>query len=113
MRRIDVLGVGLAVLLGGGLVYGLLQAFGLDSIQSGIWTQALLVGGLAVWILSYLFRVVNHKMTYSQQVQDYKDAVLQKRLEELTPEELAELQAEIEQENQPSSDRDREETSTP
>jgi flagellin-like hook-associated protein FlgL len=37
-------------------------------------------------------------MTYSQQLQDYKEAVLQKRLDELTPEELAKLQAEIEQE---------------
>jgi hypothetical protein len=37
-------------------------------------------------------------MTYNQQVKDYKEAVLQKRLEEMTPEELAQLQAEIEQE---------------
>lgn len=41
-------------------------------------------------------------MTYNQQVQDYKDAVLQKRLEEMTPEELEKLQAEIEQEQQSS-----------
>jgi hypothetical protein len=37
-------------------------------------------------------------MTYNQQLKDYADAVLQKRLEELTPEELEQLQAEIEQE---------------
>jgi mRNA-degrading endonuclease toxin of MazEF toxin-antitoxin module len=39
-------------------------------------------------------------MTYHQQVEDYKTAVLQKRLEELTPEELAKIQAEIEAENE-------------
>jgi hypothetical protein len=37
-------------------------------------------------------------MTYNQQLKDYEEAVLQKRLEELTPEELAKLQAEIEAE---------------
>jgi hypothetical protein len=37
-------------------------------------------------------------MTYNQQLKDYEDAVLQKRLEAMTPEELAKLQAEIEQE---------------
>jgi hypothetical protein len=37
-------------------------------------------------------------MTYNQQWQDYEDAVLQKRLEELTPEQLEQLQAEIEAE---------------
>ena len=105
MRRIDALGIGLGVLLGGGLLYGLLQVVGIDAIQAGIWTQAVLIGGLVLWILSYLFRALTQNMTYNQQVQDYKDAVLQKRLEELTPEELAKLQAEIEQENSPTSDR--------
>jgi hypothetical protein len=42
-------------------------------------------------------------MTYNQQVKDYKEAVLQKRLEEMTPEELAQLQAEIEQEHRSES----------
>ncbi len=39
-------------------------------------------------------------MTYNQQLKDYEDAVLQKRLDELTPEELAQIQTEIEQEKQ-------------
>jgi DNA-directed RNA polymerase specialized sigma24 family protein len=38
-------------------------------------------------------------MTLNQQLKDYEDAVLQKRLEELSPEELAKIQAEIEEEN--------------
>jgi hypothetical protein len=37
-------------------------------------------------------------MTYNQQLKNYEDAVLQKRLEEMTPEELAQLQAEVEEE---------------
>lgn len=39
-------------------------------------------------------------MTYNQQLKDYEDAVLQKRLEEMTPEELEKLQQEIEADDQ-------------
>jgi Protein of unknown function (DUF3007) len=41
-------------------------------------------------------------MTYGKQLKDYEEAVLQKRLDELTPEQLAEIQAEIEQERSQS-----------
>jgi hypothetical protein len=71
----------------------------LDGLKAGIWSQALLVGGLVGWLLTYLFRVGTNNMTYNQQLKDYEDAVLQKRLESMTPEELAQLQSEIEQEN--------------
>jgi hypothetical protein len=37
-------------------------------------------------------------MTYNQQLKNYEDAVLQKRLEEMTPEEIAQLQSEVEAE---------------
>jgi cytochrome c-type biogenesis protein CcmH/NrfG len=42
-------------------------------------------------------------MTYHQQRREYEDAVLQKRLDELTPEALEALQAEIEQEKKSAS----------
>ncbi|MFM6396796.1 DUF3007 family protein, partial [Planktothrix sp.] len=74
------------------------QGIGFDSADAGIWSQAVLVGGLVIWLLTYLFRVGTHKMTYNQQLKNYEDAVLQKRLEEMTPEELAQLQAEVEEE---------------
>jgi hypothetical protein len=99
MRRIDAIGITVGVFAAGGLIYLLLQVAGLDSLKAGIWTQAVLVGGLIGWLLTYLFRVGTKNMTYNQQVKDYEEAVLQKRLEEMTPEELAKLQAEIEQEN--------------
>jgi Protein of unknown function (DUF3007) len=100
MRRIDVLGIGLGVFVAGGGLYLLLQGVGLDGISAGIWSQALLVGGLVGWVLSYVLRVVTQNMSYNQQLKDYEDAVLQKRLEEMSPEELAQLQAEVEQERQ-------------
>ncbi|WP_013322434.1 DUF3007 family protein [Gloeothece verrucosa] len=102
MRRIDIIGIGIGLFVAGGALYLILLKAGLDSSDAGIWSQALLIGGLIGWVLTYLFRVVTKNMTYNQQVQDYKDAVLQKRLEEMTPEELEKLQAEIEQEQQSS-----------
>lgn len=98
MRRIDVIGIGIAVFAVGGLVYWVLQIAGLDSQNAGIWSQVLLVGGLLCWVVTYLYRAVTKQMTYAQQLKDYEEAVLQKRLEQLTPEELAQLQAEVEQE---------------
>ncbi len=98
MRRIDVILIGIGVLVAGGVIYLLLQWAGIDSLSAGVWSQGVLVLGLIIWTLTYLVRVFTNDMTYHQQVKDYKDAVLEKRLAEMTPDELAKLQAEIEQE---------------
>lgn len=98
MRRIDAIGIAIGVFAAGGIIYLILHVAGLDGFKAGIWSQAVLVGGLIGWLLTYLFRVGTKNMTYNQQMKDYEDAVLQKRLDEMTPEELAQLQAEIEQE---------------
>lgn len=100
MRRIDALGIGLGVFIAAGLVYVALQLFGVDGINAGIWTQALLVLGLVGWSLTYLVRVGSKKMTYNQQLKDYEEAVMQKRFEEMSPEELAQLQQEVEPEKE-------------
>jgi len=96
MRRIDVLVLGLGIFLGGGVVFLALQGLGLDGIQAGIWSQVVMVAGLLVWLATYLFRVVTHRMTLNQQLEAYESAVLEKRLEELSPEELASLQQRLE-----------------
>ncbi|MBD2449197.1 DUF3007 family protein [Nostoc sp. FACHB-152] len=100
MRRIDAIGIGLGIFIAGGLAYVGLQLFGLDSQQAGIWSQAVLMIGLIGWLGTYLFRAVNQNMTYHQQREEYEQAFFQKRLDELTPEELEKIQAEIEQEKQ-------------
>ncbi|MFM7425797.1 MAG: DUF3007 family protein [Elainella sp.] len=100
MRRIDVIYVGIAVFAIGGGLYLLLQRLGLDGINAGIWSQVLLVLGLLIWVATYVVRALTKNMTYNQQLKDYEDAVLQKRLDEMTPEELAALQAEVEAEKQ-------------
>ena len=98
MRRIDVLGIGLGFFLLGGVVYAGLLAIGIDSQKAGIWSQACLVGGLILWLLSYVFRVFTHDMTYHQQIKDYEEKMVEARWAKMTPEERAQLQAEIEQE---------------
>jgi uncharacterized protein (DUF2267 family) len=45
--------------------------------------------------VSYLLRVVTKNMTYDRQLENYKTAVFKKRLEEMSPEEIAQLQAEV------------------
>ncbi|ADI66074.1 DUF3007 family protein [Trichormus azollae] len=96
MRRIDAIGITFGIFVAGGLAYAILQLVGLDSQSAGIWSQALLVVGLISWLATYLFRAGSKKMTYHQQREEYEKAFLQKQLDELTPEELAKIQAEIE-----------------
>jgi hypothetical protein len=103
MRRIDVLGIGLLIFLAGGLLYVLLRTFGLDTFDAGVWSQVIFLVGLISWIATYLFRVVGGNMTYNRQRDDYETAVLQKRLDEMSPEELAALQTELDQEKQTKS----------
>ncbi|MGK7933193.1 MAG: DUF3007 family protein [Microcystaceae cyanobacterium] len=102
MRRIDVIFAGIGVLIAGGGIYLLLQVVGIDQLSAGIWSQAILVFGLIIWTLTYLKRVFTQDMTYHQQLKEYEDAVLEKRLAEMSPEELAKLQAEIAQEKENS-----------
>jgi hypothetical protein len=98
MRRIDVFTIGIAIFGIGGLAYLVLEGLGVDNLSAGVWTQFLLVVGLIVWGLTYLRRVATHNMTYHKQREDYENAFFEKRLAEMTPEELAQFQAELEQE---------------
>jgi len=100
MRRIDALGISLGIFITGGLAYLALQLVGLDGQQAGIWSQVLLVIGLMGWLATYGFRAMGKKMTYHQQRQDYEQAYFQKRLEEISPEELGRIQGEIAEEEE-------------
>jgi hypothetical protein len=95
MRRIDAILITLGVFVAGGLAYLLLKVVGLEGVQAGIWSQVALVLGLLGWVSTYIYRALNQKMSYVQQLKDYEEAVIQKRYEEMTPEQLAELQAEL------------------
>ena len=103
MRRIDVIGIGIGIFLAGGGLYVLLSLAGLDDISAGIWSQVIFAGGVLGWVLTYLTRVFSQRMTYNQQLKDYEDAVLQKRLDEMSEDEIAQLHAELEAEKQSQS----------
>lgn len=98
MRRIDIIAIGIGVFATGGAIYLVLKLAGLDTLNAGIWSQVIFLALLIAWIATYLTRALTKNMTLNQQLKDYEDAVLQKRLEEMTPEELEKLQAEVEQE---------------
>ncbi len=100
MRRIDAIAISFGILVTGGIIFLVFNFAGLDSISAGIWSQTLLIAGVIGWSLTYLFRVLTKNMTYNQQLKDYEEAVLQKRLEEMSPEELAKLQEEVAKDKQ-------------
>ncbi len=95
MRRIDVLAIGLAVFLAGGSAFLAFRVLGLDSLDAGVWSQVVLVTGLLAYLGTYLVRALTQRMTYNQQLKDYEDAVLTKRLQEMSPEALVQLQADV------------------
>ena len=100
MRRIDAIAISFGIFVTGGIIFLVFNFAGLDGISAGIWSQTILIAGVVGWSLTYLFRVLTKNMTYNQQLKDYEDAVLQKRLEEMSPEELAKLQEEVAKEKQ-------------
>jgi len=97
--RKDVIGICVGVLAAGfGTKYAL-EAFGMDSIQAGNVVQIIFVAVLMLaWTFTYVFRVGNKEMTYVQQLKDYEDAVMKKRLDEMPETELEAMLAEIEEE---------------
>ncbi|MEM7553221.1 MAG: DUF3007 family protein [Cyanobacteria bacterium P01_A01_bin.84] len=98
MRRIDALGIGFGIFIAGGLAYIALQFIGLSDLQAGVWSQVFLVCALIGWVSTYMFRAVGKNMTYHKQREKYEEKFFQKRLEELSAEELAQIQAQIEKE---------------
>ncbi|ERM98246.1 uncharacterized protein LOC18426247 [Amborella trichopoda] len=99
--RKDVLLIGLGVTVVGVLLKNGLEFFGVDSLKAGNVVQLVLVLGLTVgWIGTYIFRVSNKDMTYAQQLRDYENKVMQKRLEGLTEAEIEVLLEQVDEEKQ-------------
>lgn len=69
-----------------------LEHSGLDAVEAGRYVQVAIVLLMTVgWLGSYLFRVKTKKMTYVQQLKDYEDAVMQKRLEEMSDDQIQQV----------------------
>jgi len=99
MRRIDAIAITFAFFVLGGISFWGLKSYGFSGENAGIWSQIVLVGGILLWVATYIYRAVTQTMTYNQQLTDYKTEVLKKQLAEMSPEELAKLQAEVDAES--------------
>ena len=98
--RKDIILIGVGLIGMGFFLNWLLQSvFQMDAIMAGNYAQLIIFVGLCVgWIGSYLFRVATKQMTYAKQLEDYEEAVMQKRLEELPEAELENIMESIEEE---------------
>lgn len=97
--RKDVILIGVGVTVGGIALESGLEYLGVDPLQAGNVVQLVLVLGLTIgWISTYIFRVSNKEMTYAQQLRDYENKVMEKRLEGLTEAELEALLEQVEEE---------------
>ena len=98
--RKDIILIGAGLTGMGFFLNWLLQSvFQMDAIMAGNYAQLIIFVGLCVgWIGSYLFRVATKQMTYAKQLEDYEEAVMQKRLDELPEAELENIMESIEEE---------------
>mmetsp|Transcript_9174 Transcript_9174/g.28118 ORF Transcript_9174/g.28118 Transcript_9174/m.28118 type:complete len:212 (+) Transcript_9174:1-636(+) len=81
------------------VLYAALASLGIDSNRLGVaMSGVFVVGSIILWTLSYVFRVFNKEMTYGTQLKNYEDAVIKKRYEELTDDEVNALVQEVERE---------------
>lgn len=98
--RKDVILIGAGLIgLGYALYYGL-QYAGLDAGVAGNWVQLIIFLGICVgWVGSYLIRVATKQMTYARQLDDYEEAVMRKRLEEMPEAELEAVLEDVERSN--------------
>ncbi|GLC38393.1 hypothetical protein PLESTB_001582600 [Pleodorina starrii] len=88
------------IALGYALYYGL-QATGMEAGLAGNWVQLIIFMGICVgWVSTYIYRVATKQMTYVKQLEQYEEAVMQKRVEEMTEAEISELAGEVEADKQ-------------
>ena len=89
-KDIFLLGFGL-IGLGYVMYYGL-QAFGMDAGMAGNWVQLTIFLGICVgYVSTYVYRVATKQMTYVKQLEQYEEAVMRRRLEEMTEAEVSQM----------------------
>jgi len=69
--------------------------------MAGNWVQLIIFLGICVaWIGSYLYRVATKQMTYVKQLEDYEEAVMRKRIEEMPEVELESVLEDVDRERE-------------
>ena len=72
MTKGRVVQIGLLISLLGILSYKLSPQFGLDNISASTLSNIILILIVITWVSSYIFRVVNGKMTFMEQRKRYR-----------------------------------------
>ena len=72
MTKGKVVQIGLLISLLGLLSYKLGPQFGFDNFTASTISNLILVGIVITWVSSYVFRVVNGKMTFMEQRKRYR-----------------------------------------
>ena len=76
--------------------FGLTLGLGWNEQNAGnLASGSFVLISILLWTGSYLFRVAGKDMTYAKQLKSYEDAVIAKRLEELSDDEVDALMDEI------------------
>ena len=72
MTKGKVIQIGLLISLLGLLSYKLLPHFGINNFATNTISNFILIAIVITWVLSYVFRVVNGKMTFMEQRKRYR-----------------------------------------
>ena len=73
MTKGKVVQIGLLISLLGLLIYELAPQFGLDKFTASTISNFVLIVIVITWVSSYVFRVVNGKMTFMEQRKRYRE----------------------------------------
>ncbi|MEN9225308.1 MAG: DUF3007 family protein [Thermostichus sp. HHBFW_bins_43] len=95
MRRLDVLSLGLAVLLGGGLLYGALLWAGLETDSAQKVSSMVFLLACLGWTFGYLGRVLRGEMALKTQRARFEAQQMQEHIEALSPEAWQALELEL------------------
>ncbi len=72
MTKGKVLQIGFLISLLGILSYGLAPQFGADNFTASTISSFILISIVIIWVSSYVYRVVNGKMTFMEQRKRYR-----------------------------------------
>ena len=72
MTKGKVVQIGLLISFFGILCYGLASKFGMDNFTTNTISSSLLILIVITWVSSYIYRVVNGKMTFREQRKRYR-----------------------------------------
>ena len=72
MTKGKVLQIGFLISLLGIVIYELSPQFGVDNFTATTISSSILILIVVTWVLSYIFRVVNGKMTFMEQRKRYR-----------------------------------------